>query len=163
MWWQITHHPLFCIEPGHFLTVTALTGILAETTFTVHHPTSSCGIFKAGCAMVCLVTQLCPTLSNPMACSLPDPSVHGDSPGKNTGVDCHSLPQGSSEPRSPPLQVDSSPSEPAGKPKNTGMGSLSLLQGIFLTQELIQGLLHCRQILYQPNYQGSPRGWGKVG
>ena len=40
--------------------------------------------------------------------------------------------------------------------QNTGVGSLSLLQGIFLTQELNQGLLHCRQILYQLSYQGSP-------
>ena len=32
--------------------------------------------------------------------------------------------------------------------QNTGVGSLSLLQGIFPTQELNQGLLHCRQILY---------------
>ena len=38
----------------------------------------------------------------------------------------------------------------------TGVGSLSLLQWIFLTQELIQPLLHCRQILYQLSYQGSP-------
>ena len=37
---------------------------------------------------------------------------------------------------------------PQGKPKNTGVGSLSLLQWIFLTQELNQGLLNCRQILY---------------
>ena len=36
--------------------------------------------------------------------------------------------------------------------QNTGVGSLSLLQGIFLTQESNQGLLHCRQILYQPSY-----------
>ena len=36
------------------------------------------------------------------------------------------------------------------------MGSLSLLQQIFLTQEPNQGLLHCRQILYQLSYQGSP-------
>ena len=36
------------------------------------------------------------------------------------------------------------------------MGSLSLLQGVFLTQELNQILLHCRQILYQLSYQGSP-------
>ena len=34
-------------------------------------------------------------------------------------------------------------SEPLGKPKNTGVGSLALLQGIFLTQELNQSLLHC--------------------
>ena len=37
------------------------------------------------------------------------------------------------------------------------LGSLSLLQGIFLTQELNQDLLHCRQILYQLIYQGSPK------
>ena len=36
------------------------------------------------------------------------------------------------------------------------MGKLSLLQGNFPTQELNQGLLHCRQILYQLSYQGSP-------
>ena len=42
------------------------------------------------------------------------------------------------------------------EPKYTGVGSLSLLQGIFLTQELNQDLLHCRWILYQLSYQGSP-------
>ena len=41
--------------------------------------------------------------------------------------------------------------------KNTGVGGLSLLQGIFPTQELNRGFLHWRQILYQLNYQGSPR------
>ena len=41
--------------------------------------------------------------------------------------------------------------------KNTGVGSLSLLQGNFLTQELNWGILHCRQILYQLSHQGSPR------
>ena len=45
--------------------------------------------------------------------------------------------------------------EPQGKPKNTGVGSLSLLQGIFPTQESNRGLLHCRWILYQLSYQGS--------
>ena len=38
------------------------------------------------------------------------------------------------------------------KPKNTGVGSLSLLQRIFLTQKLNRGLLHCRHILYQLSY-----------
>ena len=47
-------------------------------------------------------------------------------------------------------------SEPEGKPKNTGVGSLSLLQWIFPTQELNRDLLHCRRILYQLSYQGSP-------
>ena len=41
-----------------------------------------------------------------------------------------------------------------GKSKNTGVGSLFLLQGIFPTQELNRGLLHCRWILYQLSYQG---------
>ena len=35
--------------------------------------------------------QSWPTLCYPMDCSPPDPSVHGDSPGKNTRVDCHDL------------------------------------------------------------------------
>ena len=39
--------------------------------------------------------------------------------------------------------------------QNTGVGSHSLLQGIFRTQGLKPGLLHCRQILYHLNYQGS--------
>ena len=43
-----------------------------------------------------------------------------------------------------------------GKPKNTGVGSLSLLQRIFPTQESNGGLPHCGQILYQLSYQGSP-------
>ena len=39
--------------------------------------------------------------------------------------------------------------------QNTGVGSLSLLQGIFPTQGLNPGLLHCRQILYQLSHKGS--------
>ena len=66
------------------------------------------------------------------------------------------LPNRVMELRSLALQADSLPSEPPGKPKNTGLGSLSLFQGIFLTQESNRGLLHCRQILYQLSYQGSP-------
>ena len=41
--------------------------------------------------------------------------------------------------------------------QNTGVGSLSLLQGIFLTQESNQGLLHCRRILYQLSHKVSLR------
>ena len=66
------------------------------------------------------------------------------------------LPNSGIEPRSPTLQVDFLPDEPPGKPRNAGVGSLSLLQRIFLTQESNQGLLHCRRILYQLSYQGSP-------
>ena len=52
------------------------------------------------------------------------------------------LPNPEIEPRSPTLQADSLPAEPQGKPKNTGVGSLSCLQRIFLTQESNWGLLH---------------------
>ena len=52
------------------------------------------------------------------------------------------LPNPGIKPRSPALQADSLPSEPPGKPKNTVVGSLSLLQGIFLTQELNWGLMY---------------------
>ena len=41
--------------------------------------------------------------------------------------------------------------------QNTGVGSLSLLQGIFPTQGSNLGLLHCRQILYRLSHQGSPK------
>ena len=44
--------------------------------------------------------------------------------------------------------------------QNTGVGSLPLLQQIFPTQKSNQGLLHCRRILYQLRYQGSPTGPG---
>ena len=44
--------------------------------------------------VLCLVTQSCLTLCNRMDCSPPCSSVHGDSPGKNTGVGCHALLQG---------------------------------------------------------------------
>ena len=60
------------------------------------------------------------------------------------------------EPRSPSLQANSLPAEPQGKPKNSGMDSLSHLQWICPTQELNLGLLNCRRILYQLSYEGSP-------
>ena len=41
--------------------------------------------------------------------------------------------------------------------QNTGVGSLSLLQGLFSTQGLNPGLLYCRRILYQLSHKGSPR------
>ena len=44
-----------------------------------------------GCAVLCLAAQSCATFCNPMHCSPAGSSVHGDSPGKNTGVGCHAL------------------------------------------------------------------------
>ena len=74
-------------------------------------------------AVLCLVSQSCPTLCNPMDCSLPGSSVHGDSPGKITGVGCHALLQGTfptqgSNPSLLPLlhwQVGSLPLVPPGE------------------------------------------------
>ena len=47
-----------------------------------------------GCAVLYLVAQSCLTLCNPRDCTSPGSSVHGDSPGKNTRVDCHAFFQG---------------------------------------------------------------------
>ena len=85
--------------------------------------------------------------SDPMDCSPPGFSVHGDSPGKNikNGLPCPppgDFPNLGITPTSPALQVDSLPTEPPGKPKNTNVGSLSLPQVIFPTQGLNPRLLH---------------------
>ena len=119
--------------------------------------------------------------------SLPGFSVHGDSPGKKywSGLPFPSpgnLPDPVIKPVSPLLhwRVDSlllshqeeseshsvmsdslqphgldSPWESPGQ--NTGVGSLSLCQGIFPTQGSNPGLPHCRQIVYQLSQKGSPR------
>ena len=71
---------------------------------------------------MCLVTQSCSTLCDPIDCSLTGSFVHGNSLGKSTGVGFHAL-----------------------------------LQGIFPTQRLNLGLLHCRQILYCLSHQETPR------
>ena len=65
------------------------------------------------------------------------------------------LPNPGIEPSSPSLRADSLSAEPPGKPKNTGVSSVSLLQGIVLTQESNRDLLYCRWILYQQSYQES--------
>ena len=53
-----------------------------------------CNVIKLKCKRKCEVAQSCPTLHDPMNCSLPGSSVHGDPPGNNTGVGCHFLLQG---------------------------------------------------------------------
>ena len=94
------------------------------------------------------VTQSFPSLCDPMGYT-----VHGILQTRILEFPSpEDLPNSGIEPRSPTLQVDSLPAEPQGKPKNTGVGSLSFLQGIFPTQESNQGLLHFRQILYQLSY-----------
>ena len=101
------------------------------------------------------VTRLCLTLCDPI-----DYTVHGILQARILEWVTFTFSRGYSHPgirpRFPTLQADSLPAEPQGKPKNTGVGSLLLLQWIFPTQESNQGLLHCRQILYQLSYQESP-------
>ena len=71
------------------------------------------------CAMLCLVTQSCPTLCDSVDCSLPLSFVHGDSLGKNTsGLPCPppgDPPNPGIKPRCPTLQVDPLLSELPGK------------------------------------------------
>ena len=81
--------------------------------------------------MLCLVVQSCPTLCNTRHCSLPS--------SRQTTQYCRQY--------------------SAYSRQNTGVGSLSLLLGILLTQELNCGLLYCKQVLYQLSYQGSPSVW----
>ena len=101
------------------------------------------------------VTQSCPTLYDPM-----EYTVQGILQARILEWVAFPFSRGLLKPgiapRFPTLQADSLPAESSGKPKNTGVSSLSLLQWIFPTQEWNRGLLHCRQILYQLSYQGSP-------
>ena len=83
------------------------------------------------------VAQSCPTLCYPM-----DSTVHGILQARIMEWVDFPFSKGSShpgiEPRSPSLQTDSLPAEPQGKPKNTGVGSLFLLQGIFPPRDRTQ-------------------------
>ena len=97
------------------------------------------------CAVLCLVSQPCLILCDPMDCSLPCFSVHGDSPGKNTGVGCHALLQGifptqGSNPGFPHFRWILYHLNHQGSPRY--WSGLSLLQGIFQTQESNWSHLH---------------------
>ena len=73
------------------------------------------------------------------------PALELKSESESHSVLCNSLqPRGLHHPWNSPGQ-------------NTGVGSISLLQGIFSTRGSHPSLLHCRQILYQLSHQGSPR------
>ena len=97
------------------------------------------------------VAQPCSTLCDPMDCV-----VHGILQAR---IEWAGFPfsRGSSQPRD---RTQASciagrffTSWATGEPKNTGVGSLSLLRGVFLTQESNRCLLHCRWILYQLSLQ----------
>ena len=85
--------------------------------------TCSNGPFGTFVCVCVLVTQLCPTLCDPMDCSPPCSSVHGILQARILEWVAISfsegLPNSSFEPGSPALQADSLPSEPRGKPFGT--------------------------------------------
>ena len=119
--YKICHHPFKKIKwkANHTLT------------FQVQHWCLS----SYHCAVLCLVTQSYPT------------SCDHSRQEYWSGLPCpppRDLPNPGIESSSPTLQADSLPAMLPGKPKNTGVGSLSFLQEIFLTQESNWGLLHCR-------------------
>ena len=76
-----------------------------------------------------------------------------NSPAQNTGVGSPSFLKGLFPTQISHIVGGLFTSETQGKPKNIRVGSLSLLQCIFLTQESNWGLLHCRWILYPLSYQ----------
>ena len=109
------------------------------------------------------VAQSCPTPSNPMDCSPPGSSIHGIFQARvlewgaiafscdafrhteSHSVESDSLwPHGLYSPQNSPGQ-------------NNGVGTLSLLHGIFPAQGLNPGFPHCKRILYQLSHKGSPR------
>ena len=92
------------------------------------------------------VTQSCPTLCDPMDCSLLGSSIHGILQTRILEWVAVPFSRGSSHSRDrtqvPLIAGRFLPSEPPEKPKNTGVGN----QWICPTQESNQGLLHCRQV-----------------
>ena len=118
------------------------------------------------------VAQSCPTLSDPMECSLPGSSTHGIFQAR--GLEWSAIAFSNREMRNPQLSgIQENESEshsvlsdswwphglysPWNSPgQNTGIGNHSLLQGIFPTQGSNPGLAHCRWILYQLSHKGSP-------
>jgi len=85
---------LLSIKPSNFIHVVENDRIsfLISEQYSIMYMCMYIYVYLCVCAFS--VTQSCSTICDPMGCSLPGSSVHGDSPGKNTGVGCHFLLQG---------------------------------------------------------------------
>ena len=82
-------------SPGHYQSTRLNWATLKAPTGFIQAPLVAQTVTNLPAVQVlCLVTQSCKTLCDPMDCSLPIFSAHGDSPGKITGVGCHALFQG---------------------------------------------------------------------
>ena len=118
------------------------------------------------CVCVSLIAQSCLTLCDHMNCSPPGSLSMGILQARILEWVAMSSSRRSSQPGKVQRYEGSNLGLPhcrwilyclshQGSPR-MGVGSLSLLQGVFLTRESNRGLLHCRQVLYQLSYQGSP-------
>ena len=116
-------------------------------------------IFCAVCAQPCL------TLCHPMDGSPPGSSVHGDSPGKNTGVGCHALLQGIFPTQVSCIKADSSLSESPGKQiANNGLRYFfffPIYKWCFPINMILQNLL--RMPLHLQDFGVITSFWGGVG
>ena len=117
----------------------------------------------SGCAVLCLVTQLCPTFATPQTLAHQAHLSIGILQARILeGLPCPppgDLPNPGMEPRSPILQAYSLPSESPEKPMKSGMDSLSLLQRIFLTQESNWDILHLQADSLPAELLGKPTLW----
>ena len=107
-----------------------------------------------------LVAQSCPTLCDPMGYSPPGSFVHGDSPGKNTGMGCHAFLQGIFPTQGSNLGLPHCRWILYCLSHQQSPGILEYVayafsRGTSQAWELNRGLLHFRWIVYQLRYQGS--------
>ena len=112
------------------------------------------------CACAWSLSRVWLFLCNPMDCSPPGSSVHGDSPGKNIGVGCHALLQRiflthGSNPDLPPCRQILYHLSHQGSQRILAWVAYPISKGTSWPQESNQALLHCRQIIYQLSYQAS--------
>ena len=125
-------------------------------------PFSSCYLGHSLCSTCAVPSHSVRSNSaTPWTVGRPGSSVHGESPGKNTGLCCHALLQGNfpTQGLNPCLlhcrQILYLLSH-KGSPRILEWVAYPFSRGSFPTQESNQGLLRCRQILYQLSYPGSP-------
>ena len=104
-----------------------------------------------------LVAQSCPTLFDPMDCSLPGSSVRGIFQARVLAAAAAAKSLQSSDSVQPHRRQPTRLRRPWDSPgKNTGMGCHFLLHGTFPTQGLNPSFPHCRQTLYRLSHQGKP-------
>ena len=88
------HALLLCVMPVKHLAAGCFSSwvfrLRVGWNFELYVPFEMKGLISEGLTLAKLL-QSCPTLCNPMDCSPPGASVHGNSPGKNTGVGCRAL------------------------------------------------------------------------